>query len=1536
MPLCLPAIDISKELALPDLPRHRALIFSNGRKLLVLRREVLVVLGSIVSRKLIYDEDIVCATYSTFQQGEAEGAEALIVCLRKSVHVYYPGGNSHIVSIPFALKTAFPFDSGLLLERDNDQAAILALYSQHRFFTLVDPIGELRVVTTSSTSVVASGESLMYFPKTGLGKSHFLCATFNLRLQTVSVYHVKSSMRTTAVGSSLLRRKRNMSMATPNPSRILEDELYDSIQPPFGPSIQPSMSLDKKRTSTLLSGASSIARMGSEPGFSEPGLPNAGSADLGALRKDLIWTKVGSFNVKARKLHLTVTGLVYEDWEAIVVSNRALQQTTVYTYRVLPGIIPTAENSIQIDCLHAVLLNHARFPGWLVAVAKNGSIQLVHPILEITLPPVRVPEPYPAITSIASTFDNKVALRTASESRYPIYINLVLEPKNELVSTCMKVLKYFSGSKLYESLWVLWRSALMLEESKDEWKAYVITILSLIYPFEGPVESALKVNEITELLPPARTLHEAYNVDYSLEGLVPFITVALHLVYEETRLDVLARRQLNQLGALLTQLTLWLGWLEQWVAHYMIDATDFDTTPRLLLTSPSYGPPNIFDHLISLFERTKCDFVFLSQLAEESDQINQIITPRTHSICYVYEVLAAPKLRPSDVVTALAKLGLDSGDLESYPPGIRVPLNNCLLSCQKNPEFEWNNSTLDLVGRRDLAMLTVPELGQELGHASHEFDFSAGRDANSIIHSIAHKNENLLGWDEQSEADRLNITKLIFDKDRKFYEITTLLHQTRIQATNLVIEDDVSEYDSTLLKRETASLVALRTLSIPMGRAALFYAGRMPLLTEKFPIPKFNLNTLIAPSMTTIVLTEGSISDEVIDWGHFHNGVSSGLSISPDAKCITGSWIIFNKPAENNAQHAGFLLGLGLNGHLKLLEEWHIYNYLGPKHPMTSIGLLIGMAASLRGTMETKLTKVLSVHAVALLPQGANDLNVPIVVQSAGLIGIGLLYLETLHRRMSETLLSQLGVVKNEQESYMLAAGMALGLINLGKGNDLRGLTDTRVVDKLLTYAVSMKDSDSIFAFNPPGAGAVLALGLIYLRTENSTIAAKLDTPDSSKLLDYVRPDVLLLRKLCKNLIMWKSIEPTRAWVESQIPVAISERDDINDLQELDSDQVNLFSILGGSCLALAIKFASSGDLTARDTLLHYLDITMIISITKAENYDEKRAIYSALQTQSLLALCLSVVMAGSGDIETFRRLRVLHGRIEKNHNFGAHMASSLALGILFLGGSQYAFGDSNLAIAALVVSLYPVFPSEESEEEVHLQVLRHFWALSIEPRCLVVRDVRNGSPIKVPVTITYRDGTVESSTSPKLLRNMSLILSIEVRSELYFDVSIDFLINSEYLEQFKKSLTIFVLRKLNYELLKASVGSLLENRGRSMPLQNVLAALNNDIKELLQLKLTEKFLSFEKKVYLHESNSAIGDTGSANMNSGLSVFNIADDKLQLRHQANQPQTIEDVHSLKVLFAYTDCKLNDEHFYIDAQFFEALKQDVWSLSMGST
>lgn len=221
------------------------------------------------------------------------------------------------------------------------------------------------------------------------------------------------------------------------------------------------------------------------------------------------------------------------------------------------------------------------------------------------------------------------------------------------------------------------------------------------------------------------------------------------------------------------------------------------------------------------------------------------------------------------------------------------------------------------------------------------------------------------------------------------------------------------------------------------------------------------------------------------------------------------------------------------------------------------------MAASLRGTMDNKLTKVLSVHAVALLPQGANDLNVPIMVQTAGLIGIGLLYLETQHRRMSEILLSQItgSVFQNDleqvHEGYRLASGVALGFVNLGKGDDLKGLNDTHVVDKLIAVATFMKNDQPSLELDKSCCGAIIALCLIYLKTENANIADKLGIPESEQLLDYIRPDLLFLRCMATNLIMWNKIGSTRKWIESHVPTAVLNEFNKNDgFNRLDSDEL--------------------------------------------------------------------------------------------------------------------------------------------------------------------------------------------------------------------------------------------------------------------------------------------------------------------------------------------------------------------------------------------
>lgn len=219
------------------------------------------------------------------------------------------------------------------------------------------------------------------------------------------------------------------------------------------------------------------------------------------------------------------------------------------------------------------------------------------------------------------------------------------------------------------------------------------------------------------------------------------------------------------------------------------------------------------------------------------------------------------------------------------------------------------------------------------------------------------------------------------------------------------------------------------------------FATEKPLSTQKWVLRPINFSVSF-PDETVINVDKDLIPSDIIEWGEFHAGVSSGLKISRKTKGVNGSWIVFNKPKDVNASHAGFLLGLGLNGHLKELEEWHIYNYLSLKNTHVGVGLLLGMTASMRGTMDLTLTKILSIHIASLLPKGANDLNIDIRVQTAGLVSLGLLFLKSQHKKMTNILVDQLEslVLINEEyvanEGYRMAAGIAIGMINLGAADN--------------------------------------------------------------------------------------------------------------------------------------------------------------------------------------------------------------------------------------------------------------------------------------------------------------------------------------------------------------------------------------------------------------------------------------------------------------------------------------------------------------------
>jgi len=246
-----------------------------------------------------------------------------------------------------------------------------------------------------------------------------------------------------------------------------------------------------------------------------------------------------------------------------------------------------------------------------------------------------------------------------------------------------------------------------------------------------------------------------------------------------------------------------------------------------------------------------------------------------------------------------------------------------------------------------------------------------------------------------------------------------------------------------------------------------------------------------------------------------------------------------------------------------VLAMTDIYEYLTLGHDPTTVGILLGMAAAKRGTADTAVSKMLCLHIPSLLPQPFAEMEVSTAAQTAAMAGIGLLYCNTAHRLMAEFLLGEITRRSHcdrarDREAYTLAAGLALGMTTLGKGasHKATGLSDLQIAPRLHRALTGGYEQEGAIEFRNSGnqlrcsrvregehintdmtaPGAILALGLYFLQTNSAAAAARLQLPDTLVLLDTVRPDLQLLRVVARGIILWDAVQPSIAWVESQLP----------------------------------------------------------------------------------------------------------------------------------------------------------------------------------------------------------------------------------------------------------------------------------------------------------------------------------------------------------------------------------------------------------------
>ncbi|PHT40822.1 Anaphase-promoting complex subunit 1 [Capsicum baccatum] len=191
--------------------------------------------------------------------------------------------------------------------------------------------------------------------------------------------------------------------------------------------------------------------------------------------------------------------------------------------------------------------------------------------------------------------------------------------------------------------------------------------------------------------------------------------------------------------------------------------------------------------------------------------------------------------------------------------------------------------------------------------------------------------------------------------------VKTLVRRLLCSARPVVIQTPVNPTASDQdLQQAQLWQLAQRTTALPFGRGAFILATTCTLLTEALTVPKLILAGRLPSQQNATVNLDPNVRNvqELKSWPEFHNAVAAGLRLAPPQGKMSRTWILYNKPEEPTVVHAGLLLSLGLHGQLRVLTITDIYQYYSQEHESTTVGLMLGLAASYRGTMQPAISKV--------------------------------------------------------------------------------------------------------------------------------------------------------------------------------------------------------------------------------------------------------------------------------------------------------------------------------------------------------------------------------------------------------------------------------------------------------------------------------------------------------------------------------------------------------------------------------------------------
>ncbi|XP_061376792.1 anaphase-promoting complex subunit 1 isoform X2 [Danaus plexippus] len=912
---------------------------------------------------------------------------------------------------------------------------------------------------------------------------------------------------------------------------------------------------------------------------------------------------------------------------------------------------------------------------------------------------------------------------------------------------------------------------------------------------------------------------------------------AFHLVYEDIKLNTLLSSDLKPLSAFLYQIAKDLC-LDRYVNHYWLDFpmdynyeyddNESQITEAVLkkLTQLNYftiEPPNVFGYINSMLKDLDVGYYpYMSDVNNMSRDVIEIISTsglasgviRTVGSRDTVSASSTPRARTpaprphSQAVLLAVDRGITPRHMDNLPPAVSLLLQSIFSNCRSDPP--GCSAAYNLVMREDL------ELQTRVGEAIRDRDEYMESLALEVLEKetaytqLPHTHEEpaLKGEDDaHTGMEHLNtkLLSLLYPKDHRMTEVFNILQSSIPVNINLTQRPEISDHDFIEEQEKYLYAISTRTTSLPVARGMVTLRSLPCSPTEPLSAARLCVTGRgPPPRRAAITISGGDSPPHCLLWPSFHNGVAAGLALVPlTGTTIRSTWILFNKPRgaqDLTTEHAGFLLALGLNGHLKDMPFMNMYEYLVKCHEMISIGLLLGLAATYRGTMDVQATKMMSIHLEPLLPATSVELDIQQGILVAALLGVGLLYQGTAHAHYARVLLAEIGKppgpeMENcvEREGYALAAGLALGMVCLRAAPAVHL---AHLAPALRTYMLGGERSqgtqkekykNSSFAvregavnLDVTSPGATVALGLLYLRSGSTAVADLLSPPHTAYMLDYVRPDLLMLRVIARGLVLWDDIEPTEEWVENQVAESIRKYCFVKPVEEnVDYEAMNqaYCNIIAGACFALGLRFAGTGDEEARDVTLCFADRLLRLGGKPLAD------LVGPSTLEACTCVCLlaaGMIMCGRGDLSVLRvcrrlRVRVPAARVANTVaplTHGAQMAVHMCVGLLFLGGCRVSLSRSPEATAALIAAFFPKFPTHSEDNRYHLQAFRHLYVLAVEPRLILPRDLDTGKLCYAHIQVIDLQGAVKEMKAPCIIPELDSLREVRIKDPRYWPIT--------------------------------------------------------------------------------------------------------------------------------------------------------------------